>query len=92
MCYCISSAVCIMTISFCSDGKKRYACSCDDCRLNLVVCCVGGCMVAIEKKLSVTKVVSRMCLYVWITSTCFGYLSCIEQQMICNSDAQIGSK
>ena len=26
------------------------------------------------------------------TSTCFGYLSCIEQQMICNSDAQIGSK
>ena len=32
------------------------------------------------------------CKNVWITSTCFGYLSCIEQQMICNSDAQIGSK
>ena len=32
------------------------------------------------------------CKNVWITSTCFGYLSCIEQQIICNSDAQIGSK
>ena len=48
-----------------------HACSCDDCRLNLVVCCVGGCMVAMEKKLSVTKVVSRMCLY---TVKTFGLL------------------